>query len=49
MVFGGSTLREHSLCLACVARWGVGYDMIDVLEEDPEIFKRLSDRRADMD
>jgi hypothetical protein len=27
----------------------IGYDMIDVLEEDPEVFKRLSDRRADMD
>lgn len=26
-----------------------GFDMIDVLEEDPEVFKRLSDRRADMD
>ena len=26
-----------------------GYDTIDVLEEDPEVFKRLSDRRADMD
>lgn len=27
----------------------IGYNLIDVLEEDPEIFKRLSDRRADMD
>ena len=27
----------------------IGYDMIDVLEEDPEVFKRLSDRRADME
>jgi len=27
----------------------IGYDLIDVLEEDPEVFKRLSDRRADMD
>ena len=26
-----------------------GFDTIDVLEEDPEVFKRLSDRRADMD
>ena len=25
------------------------YDMIDVLDEDPEIFKRLSERRPDMD
>jgi hypothetical protein len=27
----------------------ISYDTIDVLEEDPEVFKRLSDRRADMD
>ncbi len=27
----------------------IGYDTIDVLEEDPEIFKRLSDRRPDLD
>ncbi|MEP7286202.1 MAG: 4-fold beta flower protein [Chloroflexota bacterium] len=27
----------------------IGYDLIDVLEEDPEVFKRLSDRRADLD
>jgi hypothetical protein len=27
----------------------ISYDMIDVLEEDPEVFKRLSDRRPDMD
>ncbi len=27
----------------------IGYDTIDVLEEDPEVFKRVSDRRADMD
>ncbi len=27
----------------------LGYDMIDVLEEDPEVFKRVSDRRSDMD
>lgn len=27
----------------------IGYDTIDVLEEDPEVFKRLSDKRADMD
>ncbi len=27
----------------------LGYDTIDVMEEDPEVFKRLSDRRADMD
>ena len=26
-----------------------GYDTVDVLEEDPEVFKRLSDRRQDMD
>ncbi|MHB8629778.1 MAG: 4-fold beta flower protein [Aggregatilineales bacterium] len=25
------------------------FDTIDVLEEDPEVFKRLSDRRPDMD
>jgi hypothetical protein len=27
----------------------ISYDTIDVLEEDPDIFKRLSDRRPDMD
>ncbi len=27
----------------------LGYDMIDVFEEDPEVFKRLSDRRPDME
>ena len=27
----------------------IGYDTLDVLEEDPDVFKRLSDRRADMD
>ena len=27
----------------------IGYDTIDVLEEDPDVFKRLSDKRADMD
>jgi hypothetical protein len=27
----------------------LGYDTIDVLEEDPEVFKRLSDRRPDLD
>jgi hypothetical protein len=27
----------------------IGYDMIDVLEDDPEVFKRVSDRRSDMD
>ena len=26
----------------------IGYDSVDVLEEDPEIFKRVSDRRQDM-
>ncbi len=26
----------------------IGYDQIDVLEEDPDIFKRVSDRRPDM-
>ena len=26
----------------------IGYDTIDVLEEDPDVFKRLSDRRQDM-
>ena len=25
------------------------FDTVDVLEEDPEVFKRLSDRRPDMD
>jgi len=27
----------------------VGHDVIDILEEDPDIFKRVSDRRPDMD
>lgn len=27
----------------------LGYDTIDVLEEDPDVFKRLSDRRPDLD
>jgi hypothetical protein len=27
----------------------ISYDTIDVLEEDPDIFKRLSDRRPDME
>ncbi len=27
----------------------ISYDTIDVLEEDPDVFKRLSDRRPDMD
>ncbi len=27
----------------------ISYDTIDVLEEDPEVFKRLSDRRPDLD
>lgn len=27
----------------------LNYDTIDVLEEDPEVFKRLSERRPDMD
>jgi len=27
----------------------LGFDMIDVLDEDPEIFKRLSDLRPDLD
>ncbi len=27
----------------------LSYDTIDVLEEDPDVFKRLSDRRPDMD
>ncbi|MCC7448344.1 MAG: hypothetical protein IT324_13065 [Anaerolineae bacterium] len=27
----------------------IGYDTVDVLEEDPDVFKRLSDRRPDMD
>ncbi len=27
----------------------LGYDTIDVLEEDPDVFRRLSDRRPDMD
>jgi len=26
----------------------IGYDTIDVMDEDPEVFKRLSDRRQDM-
>ncbi|HRE49500.1 MAG TPA: hypothetical protein PLD47_17375 [Aggregatilineales bacterium] len=26
----------------------IGYDTLDVLEEDPEVFKRVSDRRADI-
>jgi len=26
----------------------IGYDQIDVLEEDPDVFKRVSDRRPDM-
>ena len=26
----------------------LSYDTVDVLEEDPEVFKRLSDRRPDM-
>ena len=26
----------------------IGYDTIDVLEEDPEVFKRTSERRKDM-
>jgi hypothetical protein len=26
----------------------IGYDTIDVLEEDPDVFKRVSDRRADI-
>ncbi|CAG0957831.1 MAG: hypothetical protein IAE83_20515 [Anaerolinea sp.] len=26
----------------------IGYDTVDVLEEDPDIFKRVSDRRADI-
>ncbi len=26
----------------------IGYDTIDVLEENPEVFKRLSDRRKDI-
>jgi hypothetical protein len=27
----------------------LNYSIIDVLEEDPEIFKRISDLRPDMD
>jgi len=26
----------------------ISYDTVDVLEEDPEVFKRLSDRRQDL-
>ncbi|GAB4547187.1 MAG: hypothetical protein OHK0023_08090 [Anaerolineae bacterium] len=27
----------------------VGYDQFDVLEEDPDVFKRVSDRRPDLE
>jgi hypothetical protein len=26
----------------------IGYDTVDVLDEDPEVFKKLSDRRKDL-
>ena len=41
--------HEGAENLTVIGRSGAGYDTIDVLEEDPEVFKRLSDRRPDLD